>query len=98
MAFSRPTDEADSFDAQKAVLDEALDIYFARNAVHEDLWKEDGALGNSQHLKSKFLRVQAQLHTGNPNLDQTVDDALDAINYLAMLIRNARDGRIESEI
>ena len=99
-------DEAASIDEHKAVLDEALDIYVERNSVHQDLWKQDGATGNLQHVRSKVLRVINQmgnvaLSDGEEQklyLDQLVDDGLDAINYLAMLIRNAREGRLESKL
>lgn len=90
-------DEADSIDAQRAVLDEALDKFVERNAIHQDLWREDSVVGMAQAIKSKSFRVfgQASIMTSaaEPDVvDQIVDDALDGINYLVFLIRKVRGG------
>jgi hypothetical protein len=99
--------EAASFDEQQAVMTAALDKFFERNGVHQDLWKEDGALGNIQHLKSKFHRVRQQTEAlaalpmelrTQEMLDQLADDVSDLINYAGFLLRNAREERYESEL
>lgn len=85
-------DEADSIDAQKDVLDEALDKFVERNAVHQDLWKQDDLAGIAQSIKSKSLRIVAQAVDAQPNVEQMQDDALDLINYAGFLLRKCRGG------
>jgi hypothetical protein len=92
MPFQHEQEEADSIDAQKAVLDEALDKFVVRNAVHQDLWKEDDLAGIAQSMKSKTLRIGAQASSAEPNVDQIMDDAVDLINYAGFLIRKVRGG------
>lgn len=80
---------------QLAVLLDAFVIYKERNDRYQDLWKEYGAADTAHHLKSKALRVGAELgRTHEPGEAYDLDDAFDAVNYAAFTIRNVREGRL----
>ena len=73
---------------QLAVYMEAFMIFQHREDKYHSLWKEYGVSDTTHHLKSKALRVYALAG------EDITDDALDAINYAAFSIRNARAGRL----
>lgn len=91
--FKNEDQEAESIDAQKAVLDEALDKFVERNRVHQDLWAEDGVAGSVQSAYSKIMRVRsmAERATTPEQMAQLRDDAIDGVNYLVFAIRNLEE-------
>lgn len=89
-------------DEQMDIFGEAFDLYQERNAVHRDLWKQDGVEGAVEHIRHKLARLKSTMMTTRADeltLDQMkaqfTEDALDLINYTAFAIRNMRDGRIQ---
>jgi hypothetical protein len=80
------TDAISSKNAQADVFDEALRLFFERNAKYKDLWKQYEADDHALHIKSKAMRVVQSVTTGGtPN--EICEDAYDLINYAAFLIR-----------
>jgi hypothetical protein len=83
--------------AQLEVFAEALRIFASRNAAYGDVWKQYGALSN---LLSVARKVDRLMHSwwegkGAPAMHKdSLDDAIDNINYTAFFIRNAREGNI----
>jgi hypothetical protein len=80
-----------SIEEQNEILTRALLVYGARNRKYQDLWKKYGAKDQLLHIRSKFLRMKQGLETQATD-EEIVEDALDLINYAAMVIRNVEDG------
>lgn len=88
--------------AQMQVYHDAVAIFEARNAVHNDLWKSDGADGSIEHMRHKMARIRKirgdwDLIDGPDDEDfveAMITEALDLLNYTVFMIRNLRDGRL----
>jgi len=91
---------------QWEIMDNAYQVFLERNARYKDLWQGDGVYGCLDLARHKFLRVihhadelQDAVVAGNHEKasqcqEHLEEDAVDAINYLCFVIRNARESRI----
>jgi hypothetical protein len=96
--YERP-DEADHV----LVLLEAAEIFSDRNAKYKDNWRRQGWRGPLYDLRRKVERVWDHLWDAEPTplregidpvslATHDVDDALDIVNYAAILVRAVREG------
>lgn len=72
----------------RKILEEALRIHEERGREYGDTWKHMSIVA----LKSAILLKSERIYY-NENRDKVIDDALDLINYSAMLI-----ARIKNEL
>jgi hypothetical protein len=78
----------------------ALKIFDERDKVYGDTWTTYGGLNNLLRAATKVDRSMEvwwhdSSHNGNPLMHKdNLDDAIDAINYLAFFIRCVRSGNI----
>jgi hypothetical protein len=87
----RPT--TDTNVRQAAVLMEAFDKFYERNAKRVDLWKQFGWEDSALHLRSKAARIALALDKGlDIDPEELLDDAIDIINYAVFFVRNVRGG------
>lgn len=74
----------------------AYQIYIERQAKYHDAWKRYGALNNLIRSASKLQRVQEVYWYPDEvpldDMDLDLDDAFDALNYLAFFITQAERG------
>lgn len=80
---------------QMVVFYECLRLFEERNTRYKDLWKADGWRGSLFSLKHKVKRLWQQFWIDNAKDKGTkekpeLDDAYDAINYIAFFIRNVQ--------
>ena len=81
---------------------EALKLYDERTASYGQIWRQYGALSNLLNAARKVDRsMETWWHNDGgaiPILHKSnLDDAFDALNYLAFFIRNAREGNLTGE-
>lgn len=85
--------------AHFSVLMEALKLYDQRTQAYGQAWEQYGAMSNLLKVASKTDRMMAVWWTGEDEIGlphdegfhkDSLDDALDGINYTAFFIRNAR--------
>lgn len=87
-----------STQVQELVLRRALAIFEQRNEQHQDNWRREGWRGALFNLRRKAERAWDALWDLDPNdldsqyLDQHLDDALDCINYAALIVRAIEEG------
>lgn len=74
----------EDLDQQGVVFNAAIQLYAERDAVHEGLWKNDDAMELAEQALHKVKRVK---HHAESNPSQAIEDATDALNYLAFTIR-----------
>lgn len=87
---------------QTQVFDDAMAIYASRTEAYGEIWQQYGALSNLLNASRKVARLmsvwwdsQYEGSIGLPALHKdALDDAFDAINYLAFFIRCAREFNI----
>lgn len=74
----------------------AYQIYIERSKVHGTAWKRRGALNNLVRAATKLERVEeVYWYPDNvpfDNIDLDLDDAFDALNYVAFFITQAERG------
>jgi hypothetical protein len=84
------------------VLIDAERIYEERSLVYGDVWKQYGALNNLVRAATKIDRLMAIWWHNQDDFEGFVtalhkdglDDAYDAINYLAFFVRCAKNGNV----
>lgn len=82
------------------VFREALSVYEQRSAIYGDVWQRYGALNNLVRAATKIDRLMAiWYHTDHKPTASTgtLDDAIDALNYLVFFIRLAREGNVTGQ-
>lgn len=89
---------------QLEVLHQVFEKYCERNAKYHDTWKQYGALSQLVRSANKVDRLMevwwhSQEGIGwtsatHQELDEMLDDAIDAINHLVFFVRAARAGNI----
>jgi hypothetical protein len=76
----------------------ALKLFDNRNRTYRNIWETYGALSNLLRAATKVDR-EMEIWWHSPELDclqhkEALDDAFDALNYLAFFIRCVRSGNI----
>jgi hypothetical protein len=79
--------DIDELNAQAQVFTAALEVYERRDEVHKGLWKNDLPYELAGQALHKVKRVDFHCHPAQENPKQAIEDAVDAINYLAFVIR-----------
>lgn len=99
-----PSDESRNYARHARVLHEALDVVLHRSGSYGSVWQQYGALANLLQAARKVDRLMALWWHDRPVVGEEIalgkdalDDAMDAINYLAFFITMARDGSIIGE-
>lgn len=93
------TDQDDRM-KQSDVFLKALEIHVGRSEAYGEVWRNYGALSNLLSAARKVDRLmELWWHAGvfpeMPAIHKdALDDAFDAINYLAFFIRNATEGNL----
>jgi hypothetical protein len=88
---------------QSEVFEKCLEINEDRSAAYGDVWRNYGAVSNLLSAARKVDRLMETWWDGlingtAPGIHKdALDDAYDAINYLAFFIRNATDGNFTGE-
>ncbi len=73
----------------------SYEIYLQRNAKYSDVWKNYGALNNLVRGATKVDRLMEVWWHGDGTLHKdALDDAYDAINFLAFFIAQATNGEL----
>ena len=83
------------------VLMECLCVHEGRTKAYGTVWKRYGALSNLLSAARKVDRLMEiwWRKGGSPQMlhKDALDDALDGINYLVFMIRNARNGNLTGD-
>lgn len=74
------------------IMMDALRIFEERNRLYKDNWRRQGWRSPLFDLRRKVERVWDVFWDGKGGPDADVDDALDAINFGAILVRAIREG------
>lgn len=74
----------------------ALDIFTQRNRVHQNLWKQYGALDNVNHAKSKFLRIRQLVERKAP-AEEIIAEVNDLVNYAIFIGICVEEGNYGTE-
>lgn len=98
LPFGDDVDQALEYLGQMNVLMHCARIYDQRSAAYGQVWRQHGALSNLLSAARKIDRLmEVWYHSpdGAKALHKdALDDAYDAINYLAFFIRNAQAGNL----
>lgn len=88
-------------DGQASVFVEALKIYSSRSHAYGEVWKQYGAMSNLLNAARKIDRLMNSWWHEDKDIESVpilhkdaLDDAFDALNYLAFFIRSAREGNL----
>lgn len=95
--YGSESEVMDNMTEHMMVFCEALEIYEERTVKYGQAWRRRGWLGNIMNLFNCVDRLDGfwwRKDTPDPmireSVDQALDDAFDAINYLIFFIRNVR--------
>lgn len=93
-----PPEHAQAAVEHAQTLEEAAKVMLGRTASYGLVWRQYGALSNLLNAARKIERLMEAWWHGNgeaPALHKdNLDDAIDAINYLAFFIQCARAGNL----
>jgi len=88
-------DGSDTLIDQLAVMLEAVMVMDNREVFYRDIWRNHGGVDNLRNAKRKVARQMRTLTVieegTTPLAAGHLDDAIDAINYLAFTVRNIRE-------
>lgn len=88
---------------QNEVFEQCLQIHEGRSEAYGEVWRNYGAVSNLLSAARKVDRLMETWWDGMingtaPSIHKdALDDAYDAINYLAFFIRNAQNGNFTGE-
>ena len=95
-----PAEHAQAVARHAQTLAEALGVMVGRTGSYGLAWRRYGALSNLLNAARKVERLMEAWWDGNgiPALHKdNLDDAIDALNYLAFFIQCAEDGNLTGE-
>lgn len=82
---------------QFSVFLEAMAIYWQRSHSYSEIWRQYGAMSNLLSVARKTDRMMESWHSLSEGGDihkDSMDDAIDLLNYCTFFIRNFRDGNL----
>ena len=91
-----PPEHAQAAAVHAGIAEEAVALMVHRTGSYGLVWQQYGALNNLVRAATKVDRLMEYWWHGDGSLEhkEALDDALDAMNYLAFFIANARAGNI----
>lgn len=92
----------DTTSNQAAVFGKCLEIFESRTSAYGEVWKQYGALSNLLSAARKIDRLMEMWWRGDGSVPaihkDALDDAIDAMNYLAFFVRNATEGNLTGSV